>query len=85
MLSVNDKMISTIRVSVNLNETKQRYFLPGSLIHYIIFSYILDFSERHKNIESVRSNGMDYDDVRMVDSILFVGVVHILYDWKYFN
>jgi len=64
---------------------KERALLPGTLLHYIVFSYILYFAERQEQVGSVRLNIGSDDRIEFVEAKMFEGLSHLLYDWSNFN
>ncbi|UOK20161.1 RNA dependent RNA polymerase [Diplodia seriata chrysovirus 1] len=64
---------------------KERVLLPGSLAHFIIFTYVLVLAEQQEQIGSVRLNAMSDDDIKYFDRKMNTGVYHVLYDWADFN
>ncbi|CAH03664.1 RNA-dependent RNA polymerase [Alphachrysovirus cerasi] len=70
-----------------LNECgyKDRTLLPGSLFHYLMFSYVLEFVEKQAQIGSVRVNAPSDNDIRYMDKKMTQGVYHMMFDWANFN
>jgi hypothetical protein len=64
---------------------KERVLLPGSIAHFIIFTYILILAERQEQVGSVRLNAMADEDIRYFDRKMGFGFYHVLYDWADFN
>jgi len=64
---------------------KDRTLLPGSLAHFIVFSYILVLAEKQDQIGSVRLNAASDGDIRYFDKKMSTGLYHVLYDWADFN
>lgn len=62
-----------------------RGILPGSLLHYICFSYILTCAEKQEAVGTTRLNAEDSDDMSAFDMKMQQGIHHLLYDWKNFN
>jgi len=86
-------MVGTNRENFNVTKTmikyetgrKDRTLLPGSLMHFIVFCYVLVLAEKQEQVGSVRSGGMSDGDVRFFDRKMSHGLFHILYDWADFN
>lgn len=69
-----------------LNETgKKRELLPGTLMHYLVFSYVLYIAEQQQRIGSTRLNVNDDDNLAYYDNKMIAGLHHMLYDWANFN
>lgn len=64
---------------------KFRVLLPGSLEHYLVFSYVLYIAEAQPQIGSVRLNSPPDEQMVFFDNKMTKGLVHMLYDWKDFN
>ncbi|APR73428.1 RNA-dependent RNA polymerase [Isaria javanica chrysovirus 1] len=64
---------------------KDRTLLPGSLAHFIVFSYVLVLAEKQDQIGSVRLNALADVDIRYFDRKMSTGTFHVLYDWADFN
>jgi len=64
---------------------KDRTLLPGSLAHFIVFSYVLLMAEKQDQIGSVRLNAASDNDIRYFDKKMSTGLFHVLYDWADFN
>nr|WDR17762.1 RNA-dependent RNA polymerase [Chrysovirus sp.] len=64
---------------------KDRTLLPGTLAHFIVFSYVLRLAEAQLQVGSVRSNAENEVDIRYIDRKMMTGVYHVLYDWADFN
>ena len=74
------------KVVPKLNETgKHRELLPGTLMHYIVFSYVLYAAEMQTQIGSTRINAEKDDDITWYDKKMKDGIHHLLYDWANFN
>jgi hypothetical protein len=74
------------KVVPKLNETgKERELLPGTLMHYVIFSYVLYAAEKQASIGSTRLNVNDDDNLMYYDKKMVKGIHHMLYDWANFN
>jgi hypothetical protein len=68
-----------------LNETgKERELLPGTLMHYLVFSYVLYMAEKQAPIGTTRLNVNDDDNITYYDRKM-TGLYHMLYDWANFN
>lgn len=63
---------------------RERVLNPGSLTHYIFFSYILFWAEKQEQVGSVRLNAPNDDDIRYFDRNMGK-LFHLLYDWASFN
>lgn len=69
-----------------LNETgKERELLPGTLMHYLVFSYVLFVAEKQPAIGSTRLNVNDDDNILYFDRKMVNTFHHMLYDWANFN
>ncbi|ALD89090.1 RNA-dependent RNA polymerase [Macrophomina phaseolina chrysovirus 1] len=64
---------------------KERTLLPGSLMHFLVFTYVLVLAEKQEQVGSVRLNAMSDDDIRYFDKKMGNGIYHALYDWADFN
>lgn len=64
---------------------KFRVLLPGSLLHYIIFSYVLYVAEKQEQIGTVRLNSPPDEDMLFFDRKMNDDLHHMLYDWADFN
>jgi len=64
---------------------KERVLLPGTLVHFIVFTYILNLAEKQEQIGSVRLNAMSDEDIKYYDRKMCTGLYHVLYDWADFN
>jgi len=64
---------------------KHRILLPGSLVHYLIVSYVLFFFEKQEQVGSVRVNAPYDEHIAYTDTKMTNGLHHLLYDWKDFN
>lgn len=64
---------------------KDRTLLPGSLAHFIVFTYILVLAEKQEQVGSVRLNAMKDVDIEYFDKKMGTGIYHVLYDWADFN
>ncbi|AFE83590.1 putative RNA-dependent RNA polymerase [Raphanus sativus chrysovirus 1] len=74
------------KVVAKLNETgKRRELLPGTLMHYIVFSYVLYVAEAQEPVGSTRLNVNDDDNLAYYDRKMGNGLHHMLYDWSNFN
>nr|UVG55905.1 putative RNA-dependent RNA polymerase [Poaceae Liege alphachrysovirus 1] len=69
-----------------LNETgKERELLPGTLMHYLVFSYVLFVAEKQPPVGSTRLNVNDDDNILYFDRKMVSTYHHMLYDWANFN
>nr|BCH36618.1 RNA-dependent RNA polymerase [Alphachrysovirus aspergilli] len=64
---------------------KDRTLLPGTLVHFIVFTYVLYLAEKQEQVGSVRLNAANEVDIRYVDRKMSEGIFHVLYDWANFN
>lgn len=64
---------------------KDRTLLPGSLIHFLVFTYVLSLAERLEQVGSVRLNALPDEDFLWFDRKITTGLYHVLYDWADFN
>lgn len=64
---------------------KDRILLPGTLIHFVVTTYVLELAERLEQVGSVRLNAASDDDFFWFDRKLVTGLYHVLYDWADFN
>nr|UFJ44705.1 RNA-dependent RNA polymerase [Penicillium chrysogenum virus] len=64
---------------------KDRTLLPGTLVHFVVFTYVLYLAEKQGQIGSVRLNTDSEVDIRYFDKKMCTGVFHVLYDWADFN
>jgi hypothetical protein len=64
---------------------KERTLLPGSLIHFIVFAYVLTLAEQMEQVGSVRLNAMPDEHIMYYDRKMISGLYHVLYDWADFN
>lgn len=64
---------------------KFRVLLPGSLLHYIVFSYVLYVAEKQEQIGTVRLNSPPDEDMLFFDRKMGDDLHHMLYDWADFN
>lgn len=64
---------------------KDRTLLPGTLVHFIVFTYVLYLAEKQAQVGSVRLNAANDVDIRYFDKKMCTGVFHVLYDWADFN
>lgn len=68
-----------------LNETgKERQLLPGTLMHYVVFSYVLYVAECQDQVGTTRLNVKDEDGIIFYDRKMN-SMYHMLYDWANFN
>nr|WBW48474.1 RdRP [Aspergillus cibarius chrysovirus 1] len=63
---------------------KERALMPGSLVHFIVFTYVLHVAEHYDRIGPSRLNGPSDEDPGYVEAKMG-GAVHLLYDWANFN
>jgi len=64
---------------------KERVLLPGSLVHFLLFCYVLTVAEKQSQIGSVRLNTIPDDAIINFDRKMATGIHHFLYDWADFN
>nr|WSP06969.1 RdRp [Gnomoniopsis castaneae chrysovirus 1] len=64
---------------------KDRTLLPGTLIHFIVLTYVLEMAERLAQVGSVRLNSMPDEHIIWYDRKMTMGLYHVLYDWADFN
>lgn len=64
---------------------KFRVLLPGSLLHYVIFSYVLYVAEKQEQVGTVRLNSPPDEDMLFFDRKMTDNLHHMLYDWADFN
>nr|ACT79256.1 RNA-dependent RNA polymerase [Cryphonectria nitschkei chrysovirus 1]ACT79257.1 RNA-dependent RNA polymerase [Cryphonectria nitschkei chrysovirus 1] len=64
---------------------KDRTLLPGTLIHFIVLTYVLELAERLSQVGSVRLNAMADEEFLWYDRKIATGLFHVLYDWADFN
>lgn len=64
---------------------KFRVLLPGTLLHYIVFAYVLHIAEEMPQVGSVRINAPEDEHIRYFDRKMGNMLHHLLYDWKDFN
>lgn len=77
---------NSTKVVVKLNETgKERALMPGTLCHYIVFSYVLWLAEQGGQVGHVRVNALADDDLSYFESRMFTSLHHVMYDWANFN
>lgn len=86
VISQNPKNFNITRVAKKFEVGfKYRVLLPGSLMHYIVFSYVLYIAEYQEQIGSVRLNAIPDEEMLFFDRKMTNGLQHLLYDWKDFN
>lgn len=86
VLNETEETWNATKVVPKLNETgKKRELLPGTLLHYLIFSYVLYVAEKQKRIGSTRLNQNDDDNIQYYDRKMTDKLQHLLYDWADFN
>ncbi|QGR26538.1 RNA-dependent RNA polymerase [Chrysothrix chrysovirus 1] len=84
--NVNDKNFNITKTLIKFETGKKdRTLLPGSLAHFIVFTYVLELAEKQEQIGSVRLNAMGDVDIRYFDKKMSTGIYHVLYDWADFN
>lgn len=64
---------------------KYRVLLPGSLLHYVIFSYVLYIAEKQAQVGTVRLNAPPDEEISFFDRKMSSNLHHMLYDWADFN
>jgi len=64
---------------------KYRVLLPGSLMHYVIFSYVLFIAESQAQVGTVRLNAPPDEEIVFFDRKMSSNLHHMLYDWADFN
>ena len=85
---INDSMedFNLTKAVPKLNETgKHRELLPGTLAHYLIFSYVLYVAELQEQVGSVRLNAPADEKIAYYDGKMEAEMTHMLYDWANFN
>lgn len=75
---------SKIVTKLDENGHKRRALLPGSLLHYLVFAYVLHFVEQDNQIGNVRLNGPPDDEITYFEQKMSV-VPRLLFDWSNFN
>ncbi|AAM68953.1 RNA-dependent RNA polymerase [Helminthosporium victoriae virus 145S] len=70
---------------LNENGHKDRVLLPGGLLHYIVFAYVLRCAEAQEQLGSLRLNAPPDDEMRYIDVKMHAGLSKLLYDWANFN
>nr|UCU85912.1 RNA-dependent RNA polymerase [Alternaria solani chrysovirus 1] len=70
---------------LNENGYKDRVLLPGGLLHYVVFAYVLKAAEAQEQLGSVRLNAPADDDMRYIDVKMHAGLSKLLYDWANYN
>nr|UVG55907.1 putative RNA-dependent RNA polymerase [Poaceae Liege alphachrysovirus 3] len=86
LIDETEKSWNATKAVPKLNETgKQRELLPGTLMHYLVFSYVLFVAEKQPAIGSTRLNVNDDDNILYFDRKMTNTFHHMLYDWANFN
>lgn len=63
----------------------RRALFPGSLIHYIMFCYVLHFAEKQGQVGNVRMNAPPDDDIGYFENKMTGGIPRLLFDWVNYN
>nr|WKR37724.1 putative RNA-dependent RNA polymerase [Leptosphaeria biglobosa chrysovirus 1] len=87
MMTENFELLNVTKLVGKLNETgyKDRTLMPGALLHYWVFSYVLQGAEKQVQPGSVRLNAPSDDDLRYTDMKMHAGLCKLLYDWANYN
>lgn len=84
LFNVSVREFNTTKMALKYETAKERALLPGSLVHFIVFSYILHVAEHYSRIGCSRLNGPSDEDPGYIEAKM-AGGVHLLYDWANFN
>lgn len=63
----------------------KRALFPGSLMHYMIFCYVLYFAEKQGQVANVRLNATPDDDISYFETKMTGDIPRLLFDWTNFN
>lgn len=80
------ELFNATKIVTKLDENghKRRALLPGSLMHYLVFSYVLYFVEKDNQVAHVRLNAPPDDEIVYFEQKMAV-VPRLLFDWANFN
>nr|QCY49458.1 RdRp [Pestalotiopsis theae chrysovirus 1] len=86
LLGQNFELFNATKIVTKLDENghKKRALLPGSLMHYLVFAYVLHFVERDEQIGTVRLNAKPDDDWVYFEQKM-ASIPRLLFDWANFN
>lgn len=80
------ELFNATKIVTKLDENghKRRALLPGSLLHYYVFTYVLHFVERDNQIGNVRINAPGDDSIEYFE-MKMAAIPRLLFDWTNFN
>nr|UHS72407.1 MAG: putative RNA-dependent RNA polymerase [Alphachrysovirus sp.] len=80
------ELLNATKMVTKLDECghTRRALFPGSLLHYIIFSYVLYCAEKQGQVGNVRLNAEPDDDITYFEEKMAV-IPRLLFDWANFN
>lgn len=81
------ELFNVTKIVTKLDEcghTKRALF-PGSLLHYVIFSYVLTIAEMQGQVGNVRLNADPDEDMPYIEMKLSSTIPRLLFDWVNYN
>ncbi|UVD33180.1 RNA-dependent RNA polymerase [Ilyonectria pseudodestructans chrysovirus 1] len=80
------ELFNATKIVTKLDENghKRRALLPGSMLHYFVFCYVLHFVERDEQIGNVRLNAPADDNIEYFE-MKMAAIPRLLFDWTNFN
>jgi hypothetical protein len=80
------ELLNVTKMVTKLDECghTRRALLPGGLLHYIIFCYVLYFPEKQGQVGYVRLNAPPDDDITYFETKM-AAVPRLLFDWMNYN
>jgi len=80
------EMLNVTKIVTKLDECghAKRALFPGSLLHYIIFCYVLYFPEQQGQVGNVRLNAPADDSIEYFERKMG-SIPHLLFDWVNYN